>query len=203
MKLRIFILIQDTKRYRLHFLIPLFFIFIFYNCSLFAEQEKKCWDASVSFGLGYVRYMDDFESKILNSKISLIVRPLDLNNNVEAKFTVLTQSPLREDDGFIAIPLREYSFTQISELWIRNQIFKNLELKGGIFPDTPDETTPITWPYYSLYAKIDFLNKNNLNISFLGRQDIFSVYNSSMNSSSATNIERTHVELNLNSLFEK
>jgi hypothetical protein len=202
MKLRIFIIFQALKRYRHFFLIPLYFIFIFYECLLFAEEEKKCWNASASFGLGYIHYMDGFESKILNSKISLLVRPIDFSNNVEAKFTVLTQSPLREDDGFIAIPLREYSFTQISELWIRDQIFKNLELKAGIFPDTPDETTPISWPYYSLYAKIDFLNNNNINFYFLARQDIFSVYSSYMNSSSATNIERSHVELDLNSYFE-
>ena len=202
MLLRIFNLCQILKRYRRFYLKPLYFLFLFYNCFSLADEEKKYWDANVSMGFGNVRYMDGFQTDIIHSQISLLIRPLDTVNDFEFKFSIMTQSPLREEDGFVGYPLQDYDFAQISEIWLRYQIFKNLELKAGSFADTHDETTPSNWPFYSLYAKVDFFKENYLNIYFIARQDLFSTYSSQLSSPGAANVERTRTELNINSKIE-
>lgn len=203
MKLRMLTLCRSLKRYRSFYLKALYSFFFFHNGFLFAEDTKKYWNASISMGFGNVRYMDGFQTNILHSRISLLMRPIDSENAFEAKFSIMTQSPTREEDGFVGVPLREYDFTQISELWLRYQIFKNLELKVGNFADTKDETTPINWPFYSLYSKIDFLKESFLNLYFIARQDLFSTYSSQINKPTSTNIERTRVELDMSSKWEE
>ncbi len=202
MQLRSFILCQALLRYRRFYLKPLYFLFLFYDFSLFAVDEKKYWDASVSMGFGNVRYIDGFQTNIIHSQISLLIKPFEMENDFEFKFSIMTQSPLREEDGFIGIPLQDYDFAQISEIWLRYQIFKNLELKVGSFADTRDETTPINWPFYSLYSKIDFLKESYFSAYFIARQDLFSTYSSQLSSSSSTNVERTRVELDIKSKLE-
>lgn len=185
------------------FLKSLFLFYLLCSTNLYAKEENnKYWNAELALGFGGVRYMGGREKFLLHSKASLLIKPLDFSNAFEAKFSLLTQSPLREEDGFIIIPLQQYDFIQISELWLRYQIFKNLELKVGRFADTRDETTPLLWPYYSLFTKIDAIKFDNFNLYFIARQDIFSTYSSQMNSSTATSVERTRVELGINSKFD-
>jgi hypothetical protein len=202
MILHIFNLCQIPKGYRRFYLKPLYFLFLFYNCFSFAEDEKKYWDANLSMGFGNVRYMDGFQTNILHSQISLLIKPIESENDFEFKFSIMTQSPLREEDGFVGVPLQDYDFAQISEIWLRYQIFKNLEFKMGSFADTYDETTPVNWPFYSLYSKIDFLKEDFLNVHFIVRQDLFSTYSSQLNSPASTNVERTRVELDVSSKLE-
>ncbi|KAB8029847.1 hypothetical protein [Fluviispira multicolorata] len=170
-----------------------------------ALDENKTWLATFSAGFGRVRFMDGNEINILHSKIDFLFKPIDSEKPLELKFVLLTQSPLREDDGFIKFPIDERDFAQISEAWLRYQIFKNLEFKFGSFPDDFHELTPKTWPYYSLRVKIDPIKDENFFWQVLARQDLFGVYAREMNSSIATDLERTRLEsrFNFSKKFEK
>lgn len=202
MVLHIMNLFSSAERYRSFFTKALFSISISFHFGLSAQEVKKDWDANVTFGIGNVGYMNRFQTGILQSSFSLLFRPFNSSEDFEAKFKIMTQSPTKEEDGFIEVPLRDYDFSQISELWLRYQIFKQLELKAGRFPDTPDETTPISWPYYSVFAKVDLYKDEKINPFILVRQDILSVYSYQANNSSATNIERSRIELDLNTKFK-
>ena len=199
MILHILILFLPLKSYRKICISALFLLLSIFVSKIYAKEIKNDWESTVTFGVGNVGYMNNFQTGILQSSFSLLFRPFEENKNFEAKFKIMTQSPSKEDDGFIEVPLRDYDFSKIAELWLRYLIFNQLELKAGRFPDTPDETTPLYWPYYSLYSKIDFYKDPEINPFIIVRQDLLSVYSYQSNRSTATNIERTRVELDLNS----
>lgn len=151
----------------------------------------------MSIGLGNAQYMDGKHSNLFHSQLGLMIKPIEFNDDVIFTFSIMTQSKLREEDGFIEIPIQDYNFIQINKLYIKYQIFKNLLFKIGMFADSKDEITPTNWPFYSIYSKVDFYNENFLNIFFVARHDLFSTYSNQLNSSAATNIERTRTELNM------
>ncbi len=172
------------------------------NVSLASESssqkaEIQDWQAAFSLGFGNALYMNNRNLNLLQSSFKFLFHPIHDFKNLEAKIKIMTQSPTKEDDGFIEIPLRDYDFSQVSEIWLKYQIFKNLQFKVGRFPDTPDELTPISWPYQSIFGKLDFVRNDLLVLSFLSRHDLLSVYSYQSNKSTATNIERTRAELNL------
>lgn len=162
-----------------------------------AKKEIPDWQAAFSLGFGNALYMNNHNPNLIHASLNFLFHPIHDYDNLEAKIKIMTQSPTKEDDGLIEVPLRDYDFSQVSEIWLKYQIFRNLQFKAGRFPDTPDEMTPVSWPYQSIFGKLDFLKNDYFNLSFLSRHDLLSVYSYQSNKSTATNIERTRAELNL------
>lgn len=159
------------------------------------DQADSDWYANFSLGVGHAKYMNHLQSDMLHSSFSLRFQPIQALPQLKAKFKIMTQSPTQEEDGFLAVPLRSYDFSQVTELWLKYQIFSHLLFQVGKFPDTLAEMTPISWPYYSIYTKLDLLKGKQVNLNVLARHDILSVYSYQSNKSTASNVERTRVEL--------
>ncbi|MGY3805145.1 hypothetical protein ACWNT8_13855 [Pigmentibacter ruber] len=174
-----------------------------YAIQQFEKNENLSdWQILYTLGFGNALYMNDHHPNLIQSSLSFLFFPIHDYKNIEAKVKVMTQSPTREEDGFIEIPLRDYDFSQVSEIWLKYQIFKQLQFKFGKFPDELDELTPLSWPYQSVFANIDLIQTKPFSIKFLTRHDLLSVYSYKSNKSTSSDIERTRVEGNLNYQYD-
>ncbi|WGL60437.1 hypothetical protein QEJ31_02310 [Pigmentibacter sp. JX0631] len=174
-----------------------------YAFQQFEEKENlPDWQILYSLGFGNALYMNQHHPNLLQSSLTFLFYPIHNFNKLEAKVKIMTQSPTREEDGFIEIPLRDYDFSQVSEIWLKYQIFSQLQFKFGRFPDEIDELTPKSWPYQSVFTKIDLVETKPFSLNFLARHDLLSVYSSRSNKSTSTDIERTRVEGDLNYRYD-
>ena len=82
MILHILILFLPLKCYRKIYISALFFLLSFFVSKIYAKEIKNDWESTVTFGVGNVGYMNNFQTGILHSSFSLLFRPFEENKNL-------------------------------------------------------------------------------------------------------------------------
>jgi hypothetical protein len=202
MKLQVLGQGQNIKYYRKIFLKSLFFIFLLLVKKAFCLQQENDWSGNFSLGAGYARYQKEEKNYLFHSRLGLFIKPINSLPFFESKISLMTQSSLKEESGFISVPLKDLKFLDISEIWIKNKFSEKFELQVGSFPDMPSEAIPKTWPFYSVGLKIDVVKNRFLDLNISLRHDDLWIFSYENNSSQATKIKRDRFESHLHGFLE-
>jgi hypothetical protein len=162
-----------------------------------ADELKSipAFQSRFSVGSGYVEDTLGQGHYLGHGAVSFLYRPLENTKDFEILGTISTQTPLREENSYIELPLSESEFVHISELYIRHQINDNFVYKLGMFPDEPDILTPQSWPFYSAMVGYSFFNQDEFLLTTRFRADKFSTYSQYNNSSVASSLTRYRSEI--------
>lgn len=150
-------------------------------------RSQETWHFENALGTGLIRFGDTkyFSTFKVSSQFFF-----DAGKTWEGSVKINSNTPIREENDYVTLPLREADAMQLSQAWLRHKFFSRVKMQFGFFPDE-FFSAPQQWPFLSTQAHIDFLKNKGFSLNVLFRHDRREAYVADYNKPRGIPLERT------------